>query len=74
MRWVGSLLLAVAAALDADTPDPQAVGVRCSTSKGNITLVVNPSWAPLGAARFLKMVSENSYSCGEGFLGGLWVL
>lgn len=56
-----AFLLSLAAALDANTPDPNAVFVKCTTTKGNFSLVVNPSWAPLGAARFLDMVDTGFF-------------
>jgi cyclophilin family peptidyl-prolyl cis-trans isomerase len=55
------LLLTVAAALDANSPDPNAVNVKCTTTKGDFSLVVNPSWGPLGAARFLEMVDSGFF-------------
>ncbi|KAL3797836.1 hypothetical protein HJC23_006874 [Cyclotella cryptica] len=37
--------------------------VSCSTTKGFLHIVVHPSWAPLGASRFLQMVdTEYFYS------------
>lgn len=36
--------------------------VCCQTTKGEITVAVHPSWAPLGAARFLEMVTSGFFS------------
>jgi len=56
-----AFLLTLAAALDANTPDPNAVYVKCNSTEGTFTLQVNPSWAPLGAARFLNMVDTGFF-------------
>jgi peptidyl-prolyl cis-trans isomerase A (cyclophilin A) len=61
MRIIVCLLAVFASALDASTPDPKAVYVTCTSTKGNFSLVVNPSWAPLGAARFLEMVDSGFF-------------
>jgi cyclophilin family peptidyl-prolyl cis-trans isomerase len=49
--------------------------VTCETTKGFLHIVVHPSWAPLGASRFLRMVSTKYFSsriammrCLKGFL------
>ena len=48
--------------------------VSCETTKGPIKLEVYPSWAPLGAARFIELVKDGFYTdialfrCVEGFL------
>ena len=36
--------------------------VCCQTTKGEITVAVHPSWAPLGAQRFLEMVTSGFFS------------
>jgi cyclophilin family peptidyl-prolyl cis-trans isomerase len=56
-----AFLLTVVTALDANTPDPNAVYVTCTSTEGNFSLVVNPSWAPLGAARYLEMVDSGFF-------------
>jgi hypothetical protein len=48
--------------IDESAPDPDAVDVRCFTTEGYFTVRVNPSWAPLGAARFLEMVDDEFFS------------
>ena len=35
--------------------------VCCNTTKGEITIAVHPTWAPLGAARFLGMVRDHFF-------------
>ena len=49
--------------------------VTCETTKGLLHMLVHPSWAPLGASRFLRMVSTKYFSskiammrCLKGFL------
>lgn len=49
--------------------------VTCQTTKGFLHIVVHPSWAPLGASRFLRMVTTKYFStkiammrCLKGFL------
>lgn len=56
------LLLGAVAAIDINAPDPNGVNVKCTTTKGDFSLVINPSWAPIGAARFLEMVQKNTFS------------
>jgi peptidyl-prolyl cis-trans isomerase A (cyclophilin A) len=36
--------------------------VECETTKGSITIEVIPSWAPLGAARFLELIDDNFFT------------
>lgn len=36
--------------------------VTCETTKGFLHIAVHPSWAPLGASRFLRMVSTKYFS------------
>ena len=36
---------------------PETTLVSCTTTKGSIKLEVHPAWAPIGAARFLELVS-----------------
>ena len=36
--------------------------VTCETTKGFLHIIVHPSWAPLGARRFLDMVSRKYFS------------
>jgi cyclophilin family peptidyl-prolyl cis-trans isomerase len=79
MRLAIFLVLTIATAVDINAPDPQAVNVKCTTTKGNFSLVINPSWAPLGAARFLDMVDTGffdriaAYRVVPGFLVGFGV-
>ncbi|KAF0811454.1 putative bifunctional phosphatase/peptidyl-prolyl cis-trans isomerase [Andreprevotia sp. IGB-42] len=40
---------------------PATVNVQCKTSKGDLDIVVEPAWAPLGAARFLQMVDDGYF-------------
>jgi len=47
--------------VDADLASPETVVVQLQTTKGPILLKVVPSWAPLGAQRFLKMVDDGFY-------------
>jgi len=54
-------LATAAVAINISTPDPNAVNVQCTTTKGNFSLVINPSWAPLGASRFLDMVDSGFF-------------
>ncbi|KAL9183850.1 hypothetical protein ACHAXT_004706 [Thalassiosira profunda] len=49
--------------------------VTCKTTVGYLHILVHPSWAPLGATRFLQMVNEQYFStkvalmrCIKGFL------
>jgi peptidyl-prolyl cis-trans isomerase A (cyclophilin A) len=42
-----------------------AVQVQCSTSTGDVRIVVKPDWSPLGAGRFLELVNRNYFDgCG----------
>mmetsp|Transcript_12995 Transcript_12995/g.35380 ORF Transcript_12995/g.35380 Transcript_12995/m.35380 type:complete len:270 (-) Transcript_12995:86-895(-) len=41
---------------------PEAVTVRLETTKGPILIKVVPSWAPIGAQRFLELVADGYYS------------
>lgn len=55
------LLLSATAAqprVDPNAIDPAAVEVKCTTTKGDFQLTINPSWAPNGAAR-CKYVRES---------------
>ena len=36
--------------------------VKCSTTKGDILIDVNPEWAPRGARRFLELVADGFYT------------
>jgi cyclophilin family peptidyl-prolyl cis-trans isomerase len=38
-----------------------AVTVSCETTKGNMEIVVRPSWSPLGAERFLQLVDDGFF-------------
>ena len=42
------------------------VRVFCRSTKGDILIQVNPSWAPLGAARFLELVQAGFFSAAGG--------
>mmetsp|Transcript_91721 Transcript_91721/g.201085 ORF Transcript_91721/g.201085 Transcript_91721/m.201085 type:complete len:281 (+) Transcript_91721:76-918(+) len=50
------------AALEQDCSSPEAVAVRFETTKGPIVVKVVPSWAPLGAKRFLDLVDDGYFS------------
>lgn len=39
-----------------------AVHVMCETTKGEMEVVVEPAWSPLGAARFLQMVDDGFFN------------
>lgn len=42
-----------------------SVHVLCSTSTGDLRVVVKPDWAPIGAGRFLELVHRNYFDgCG----------
>jgi cyclophilin family peptidyl-prolyl cis-trans isomerase len=47
---------------DVDEGSPDTVLVRCGTTKGPFDITVHPSWAPIGAKRFLDMVSGQRYA------------
>ena len=38
-----------------------AVKVLCVTTKGDVEIVVEPDWSPVGAARFLQLVDDGFY-------------
>lgn len=73
VRWslVGSMPSSGAATAAAS---PSAVNVHCSTTKGELEIVVRPDWSPRGAERFLEMVRDGFYTdlplfrCMAGFL------
>jgi len=47
------------------SPPPDEIPVTlvtCSTTVGYLHVMVHPSWAPLGAQRFLQMVNSNYFS------------
>lgn len=50
-----------ASSVDINAPDPNGVNIKCTTTKGDFSLVINPSWAPIGAARFLEMVDTGFF-------------
>ena len=61
MCW--SFVFVAALALAGNSEGPSKVAgvvkkarVKCTTTVGDIDVVVEPSWAPLGAARFLELV------------------
>ncbi len=43
-------------------PEGPVTLVCCNTTKGALTMEVHPSWAPIGAKRFLDMVNDNFFS------------
>jgi peptidyl-prolyl cis-trans isomerase A (cyclophilin A) len=43
-------------------PEGNITIVCCQTTKGEISVAVHPSWAPLGAQRFLEMVTSGFFS------------
>jgi len=56
-------------------PPPGAITlVCCETTKGPLSIAVHPSWAPIGAQRFLDLVRDDFFSrtplfrCLKGFL------
>lgn len=57
-------------------PDDKPISlVTCESTAGYLHIIVHPSWAPLGAERFLQMVESNYFSskvalmrCIKGFL------
>lgn len=51
------IVLSAYAQPEAKTP----VKVQCKTTKGDMTIVVEPDWSPLGAARFLQMVDAGFF-------------
>ncbi|MBE9609583.1 peptidylprolyl isomerase [Chitinilyticum piscinae] len=48
-------------AAQATTPVVKPVHVVCTTSKGDLDILVQPAWAPQGAARFLQLVEQGFY-------------
>ena len=52
-------------------PEGNITIVCCSTTKGEVTIAVHPTWAPLGAARFLDMVIEGFFSTKVGLFRSL---
>lgn len=48
-------------ALGKSVPRSEPVNVLCQTSKGEMELVVEPEWSPLGAKRFLELVDGGFY-------------
>lgn len=62
------------AQMRADMAGPDVRTVQFQTTKGPINIKVVPSWAPLGAQRFLQMVADGFYndiSVYRGIPGGL---
>ena len=43
-------------------PSEEAVLVDCNTTKGEVTLALGPSWAPLGVARYLELVNAGVFT------------
>jgi hypothetical protein len=43
-------------------PEGDVTLVCCNTTKGFMTIAVHPTWAPVGAQRFLDMVNDNFFS------------
>lgn len=41
---------------------PDTTLVKCSTTKGTIKLEVHPAWAPVGADRFLDLVTSGFFT------------
>ena len=56
------LLLASTAASPPAPSLPDTTLVSCSTTKGSIKLEVHPAWAPIGADRFLELVSGDFFT------------
>lgn len=48
-------------AMAAECASPEAVTVRFDTTKGPILIKVVPSWSPIGAQRFLKLVDDGYF-------------
>jgi hypothetical protein len=67
-HWLLSLVLSLLLVLPPIVISPPAPGlpdtslVSCTTTKGTIKLEVHPAWAPLGAERFLELVSSNFFA------------
>ena len=40
---------------------PQTIPVECSTTQGDLHITVQPTWSPLGAARFLELVRKEYF-------------
>lgn len=55
-------ILAVWAVLRARERRLETVRVSCKTTKGALAIVVEPSWSPRGAERFLQLVDDGFYS------------
>jgi homoserine O-acetyltransferase len=55
------LLVALALAAQVSSPGGSVTTVRLDTSKGAIVIAVHRDWAPIGAARFLELVSAGFY-------------
>ena len=55
--------LSCAAQTNAQTPAPvpDVYRVKFETSKGDFTIEVTKAWAPLGAARFYKLVQKKFF-------------
>eukprot|EP00927_Polykrikos_kofoidii_P062849 TRINITY_DN57645_c0_g1_i1.p1 TRINITY_DN57645_c0_g1~~TRINITY_DN57645_c0_g1_i1.p1 ORF type:complete len:278 (+),score=41.88 TRINITY_DN57645_c0_g1_i1:80-913(+) len=45
-----------------DLNDTNVVNVQLQTTKGPIVITICPSWAPLGAQRFLQLVTDGFYT------------
>ena len=41
---------------------PDTTLVSCDTTKGTIKVEVHPAWAPIGAARFLELVTTDYFN------------
>ncbi|WP_176216970.1 peptidylprolyl isomerase [Andreprevotia lacus] len=68
------LALAFCSSGYAQTAKPPAIKVQCKTTKGDLDITIEPTWAPLGAARFAQMVDDGFFKdvplfrCVNGFL------
>ena len=57
------LLVLVSNVVSPPSPSlPDTTLVSCSTTKGTVKLEVHPAWAPIGAERFLQLVSSNFFT------------
>jgi peptidyl-prolyl cis-trans isomerase A (cyclophilin A) len=55
------VLCAILAIGEAERPAPAAFKVRLETTKGDVVIEVQRSWAPLGADRFFNLVKSGYY-------------
>jgi peptidyl-prolyl cis-trans isomerase A (cyclophilin A) len=61
MLAAAALSCAAQTASQAPAPTPDVYRVKFETSKGDFTIEVTKAWAPLGAARFYRLVQNKFY-------------